>query len=71
MDKTLHRNGSGYIDKTAGQALQKIVSEEKQKEIDDTAGKMVHIVKLVLDMWGFELAERVKIRHKKSGREYL
>lgn len=71
MDNALHRNGSGYIDKTAGQALQKIVSEEKQKEIDDMAGKMVHIIKIVLDMWWFELAERVKIRHKKSGREYL
>ena len=66
----LKRNSSSYHDSTAGQALEHVVSEERMKEIDYIAGKLVHI-KQVLDMWGFELAERVKIRHKKSGREYL
>ena len=66
----IKRNGSGYQDPTAGQALKHVVAEERIKEIDDIAGKLVHIIKWVLDMWGFELAERVKIRHKKTGRVY-
>lgn len=68
--ENLRKNSRGYLDPTAGQALEHVLFEEEIKEIDDTAGKLVHIVKLVLDMWGFELAERVKIRHRKTGRVY-
>lgn len=66
----LKRNSSGCYDPTAGQALEHVLFEEEIKEIDDIACKLVHIVKLVLDIWGFELAERVKIRHRKTGRVY-
>lgn len=70
MQELFRKNGSGYKDPTAGQPLEKIASDEKQKEMDDIAGKLVHIIKILLETWGFELMERVKIRHKKSGREY-
>lgn len=66
----LKRNSSGYRDPTAGQALENVVFDEQMKEIDDTAGKLIHIIKLVLDVWGFELVERIKIKHKKTGRLY-
>lgn len=68
--ENLKKNSSGYPEPTAGQALEHVLFDEELKEIDDTAGKLVHIVKLVLDIWGFELAERVKIRHRKTGRIY-
>lgn len=68
--ENLRKNSSGYPDPTAGQALEHVLFEEEIKEIDDIACKLVHIVKLVLDIWGFELAERVKIRHRKTGRVY-
>ena len=70
MDKALYRNGSGYKDKTAGQALEKVVIKEREKEIDDIAGKMLQIIKMVLEIWGFELVECVQIKHTKTGRTY-
>ncbi len=66
----LHKNASGYTDHTAGKALENMVSIERKKEIDDIAVKLVLLIKMLLDIWGFELLERVQIKHKKTGKEY-
>lgn len=68
VDKELSRNGSGYSDPTAATALHDIY--KKEKEIDRNAMRLIGIIKDLLRICDFELIEKVKIRHKPSGREY-
>lgn len=64
-------NNSGCPDPTAFEAMKRIQKEEKiQNQIDDVAHKVVTTIKNILDLSGFELVERVQIRHKKSGKYY-
>ncbi|MBM6830002.1 hypothetical protein H9X85_10835 [Anaerotignum lactatifermentans] len=68
FDKELSRNGSGYSDPTAATALRTIY--KKEKEIDRNAMRLIGLIKDMLRICDFELIEKVKIRHKPSGREY-
>lgn len=68
VDKELSRNGSGYSDPTAATALRTIY--KKEKEIDRNAMRLIGLIKDMLRICDFELIEKVKIRHKPSGREY-
>lgn len=61
-------NQSGLADPTAYQALEPIMKEEG--EIDKHAYDLIKIIKKLLNITGFELTERIKIRHKKSGKEF-
>ena len=64
-------NGSGCPDPTAYEAMKNIRSEERKAQIvDDNAHKVVNTIKNILDLSGFELMERIQIRHKKSGKIY-
>jgi hypothetical protein len=61
-------NNSGCPDPTAFEAMKRVLKE--QNHIDDAAHKVVTTIKNILDLSGFELVERVQIRHKKSGKYY-
>ena len=64
-------NNSGYPDLTAYEALKKIQNEERRsQQIDKTAHLVITTIKNILDIAGFELVERIQIRHKKSGKIY-
>lgn len=64
-------NNSGCPDPTAYEALKRIQNEEKRLSlVDNDAHKVVTTIKNILDLSGFELVERIQIRHKKSGKIY-
>lgn len=64
-------NDSGCPDPTAYEALKHIQNEEKRLyRVDSNAHTVITTIKNILDLSGFELVERIQIRHKKSGRIY-
>lgn len=68
MNKTFY-NASGCKDPTAGKAIVKV--EKEEKKVDKRAKDAVHLCEELLDIADFELIGRIKIRDKKTGREYL
>lgn len=65
-------NDSGCPDPTAYEALKNVQREEKQRwgQTDDSAHMVITTIKNILDLSGFELLERIQIKHKKSGKIY-
>ena len=64
-------NGSGYYDPTAYEAMKQIQTEANRlNHVDNNAHMVVTTIKNILDLAGFELVERIQIRHKKSGKIY-
>ena len=61
-------NHEAYPDATAYHAIENVSKEEKQmeKQISD----IVHVVKVICDLAGFEVIGRIRFKHKKSGREF-
>lgn len=57
-------NPEGYHDPTAYHAMQNISDEE------DRVNVLVHIIKQILRLSGFELVRRIEIRSLKTRREY-
>lgn len=60
------RNAEGYPDPTAYDALQSLQAEWEEEET--RLSRVIKIIKLVLDLCGFELVDRIVLRDKKSGR---
>ncbi len=67
-DKNPRYNSSGCADPTAYEALKPIIKEDA--EIERKAYELVKIVKIIIGWAGFELVQRVQIKHKKSGKEF-
>lgn len=64
-------NQSGCPDFTAYEAMKNIQHEERvQNHIDEKAHDLIMVIKNILNLAGFELVERVQIRHKQSGKIY-
>ena len=62
-------NDSGCPDPTAYEAMKHIQMEEKRSSrVDSDAHTVVTTIKNILDLAGFELVERIQIRHKKTGK---
>ena len=57
-------NPEGYRDQTAYDAIRNITDEEEK------VSTLIHIIKSLLRICGFELIRRVEIRSLRSGREY-
>ncbi len=57
-------NPEGYRDPTAYDAIRNITDEEEKVSI------LIHVIKSILRLAGFELIRRIEIRSLKSGREY-
>lgn len=57
-------NAEGYPDPTAYNAIKNIEDEETK------VSTLIHIIKTLLRICGFELIRRVEIRSTRSGREY-
>ena len=57
-------NPEGYRDPTAYDAIRNITDEEEKVSI------LIHVIKSILRLAGFELIRRIEIRSRKSGREY-
>lgn len=64
MPRDDYYNPEGYRDPTAYDAIRSITDEA------DKVTTLIHIIKSMLRICGFELIHRVEIRSLKSGREY-
>lgn len=64
-------NDSGCPDPTAYEAMKRIQKEERMvNRVDEDAHTVITTIKNILDLAGFELVERIQIRHKKTGKYY-
>ena len=61
-------NASGCVDPTAQAALGLI--QREQDEADERASVVIHVVKTMLDLAGYDLLKRIEIKDRKTGREY-
>lgn len=61
-------NASGCKDATAYEAISHIDAEEH--EIQKRAGKVIKIIKRMVELTDFELITRIQIRDKKTGKEF-
>ena len=67
-DYGLKRNCEGYSDPTAYAALSKICQEENEQQ--RRVSELIHTLKHIIDKSGFELAARIELRDKKTGKEF-
>lgn len=64
----LHKNSEGYSDPTAYSAMTKVMREERERQ--RRVGIVISIIKNVADLAGFDLASRIALKDRKTGREY-
>lgn len=65
MADSLKRNRDGYIDPTAYAALKTILSDGNAEK---KAAYLISVLKFIIRESGFELENRIELRHKKTGR---
>ena len=65
----MYKNSEGYVDPTAGAAMAKVKREENA-ELNDRNHKLIHAIRNIADLAGFEIVGRVTLRHKKSGKVF-
>ena len=63
----LRKNAEGYVDPTAYAALKSIVNDEKAEK---KAAYLVSVLKFIIRESGFELVNRIELRHKQTGRVF-
>lgn len=61
-------NGSGYYDPTAYAAIEKLLKEEK--ELSKKVSELLKVLKTIIEWAGFELIGRIRLKDKKTGREF-
>ena len=62
------KNSEGYADPTAYEGLKPIIREEAEQQRRVTA--LVHVLKYIITVAGFDLMNRIELKDKKTGREY-
>ena len=67
-DYGIRRNSEGYNDPTAYEALYRIRQEELEQ--NRRVAELIKVLRYIIDKSGFELAARIELREKKSGREF-
>lgn len=65
----MYRNNEHYADPTAGQALASIYAEERE-EAQKRIKALMKIIRPACEMAGFDIAERLVLRDRLTGREY-
>ena len=61
-------NSEGYADPTAFYGTKNIVKEET--ELENKVHTLVHIIRDIVNLSGFEVIGRIQFRHKKTGKEF-
>lgn len=64
----LYHNSEGYTDPTAYHAIMK--GTKKEAEIEKKAHTLIQILKQIICIAGFEATERIKLKDKKTGKEF-
>lgn len=65
----MRRNAEHYADPTPGTALRNIEYQEEAARLQDIK-TLVAILKKVAECYGFEIIDRVALKHKATGKEY-
>lgn len=65
----MYRNNEGYVDPTAGAAMA-TVKREENAELADRNHKVIHTIRNIVDLAGFEIVGRITLKHKKSGKVF-
>lgn len=65
----MFRNSEHYPDPTAGQALKNIREDEK-REAAERIKPMMRVMHELANAFGFDIAERIVLVDKKTGRVY-
>jgi len=62
------QNAEGYSDPTAYEGMKPIIREEdaQQKRVDT----LIFVLKYIIRLAGFEPLNRIKLKDRKTGREY-
>ena len=64
-------NNSGCPDSTFYEVMKRVQKEQREvNRVDDDAHTVITTIKNILDLAGFELVDRIQIRHKKTGKYY-
>ena len=58
----LKRNGSGYTDPTAYNAIKNVTEEEKK------LSKVIKTIKSIAELAGYEIEERIVLKDKQTGK---
>jgi len=61
-----YRNSEGYSDPTAFYGCKDTV--KKETELDKSVHKLVHAIRDLTSVAGFEVVGRITFKHKKSGK---
>ncbi len=67
-DYGLQRNSEGYKDPTAYQAMSNIIREENERQRRVSA--LVSAIKVIVNLAGYDLINRIELRDRKTGQEY-
>ena len=67
-DYGMRRNCEGYSDPTAYAALSKIRQEEIEQQ--RRASELIYVLKYIINKAGFELAARIELRDRRTGKEF-
>ena len=71
FDNELMRNGSGYVDPTAYEAIRNIEEENRHKDPDyEKYQKLVGCILRICELSDFHLEERLVLKDKKTGKIY-
>jgi hypothetical protein len=61
-------NKSGYADPTAFYGTKELIKEEEQ--IEKRVHALIPVMKLIAEWAGFEVIERIQLKHKETGKEF-
>ena len=63
-----YRNGSGCPDPTAHAAMEPI--QREQDEADRRASLLLKAIKIICELAGFDLMNRIELKDRRTGRKY-
>lgn len=64
----LSRNGSGYYDPTAYQAMKNVMEDESSFDESDRFHQLLETIFYITELSGFHIEGRIVIKDKKTGR---
>lgn len=63
-----NRNSEGYVDPTAYHGMKNVVREEAKQ--DAAVHDLVHHIRYIVGLAGFEVTGRITLKHKESGKVF-
>lgn len=63
-----NRNSEGYVDPTAYYGMKEVVKQESKE--DAAVHRLIHHIRYVSGLAGFEVTGRITFKHKESGRVF-